>query len=62
VPGGAVHTYKVTSPTARLLMWATPAGLEHFIADLAREISMPPDLGRVLEIAARHQVEPVLSS
>jgi quercetin dioxygenase-like cupin family protein len=56
-----VHTYQVKSPSARLLVWASPAGLEHFFEDLAREITeMPPDFAKVLAIAAKHRVEAVL--
>lgn len=58
-----VHTYQVLSPSARLLVWASPAGLEHFFEDLAREITeMPPDFAKVLAIAAKHRVEAVLPS
>lgn len=61
VPPGTVHATKITSPSARYLMWATPAGAERFLADLHRDATeMPPNMEKILAIAARHQVEAVV--
>jgi len=67
VPGGAPHSFRVESDTARMLFLSTPAGIEAFVADLSEPaawpwLQPPPDGPRVtperMEAAERaHGVE-----
>lgn len=58
IPSGALHSFKGGAPNgSRFLTFAAPAGIEHFFADLDREIGVPngpPDVAKVKEISARH--------
>jgi quercetin dioxygenase-like cupin family protein len=56
VPGGVWHGYRVLTPQARILIVSERGSVSEFFTEIAHEISMPPDFGRVLEIAARHEV------
>ncbi|HEU5362276.1 MAG TPA: cupin domain-containing protein [Gaiellaceae bacterium] len=51
-PGGAPHTFRVESDTARLLFLSTPAGIEEYVRALAEPaqwpwLQPPPDGPRV---------------
>ena len=41
VPMGVPHTFRVDSPTARVLVLSTPAGLERMVRDCATAASAP---------------------
>jgi quercetin dioxygenase-like cupin family protein len=59
---GNVHTYKCLSPDGgRMLVIASPAGLEGFFTQLgeAAESPEPLDVGRVAAIAGTHGIEVV---
>ena len=58
-PRDVVHGFQVISE-ARMLIFCTPAGFERFIADLATPIDAPltePNMQRMMELAARHEIE-----
>jgi mannose-6-phosphate isomerase-like protein (cupin superfamily) len=67
VPQGTVHTYKCVSPTpGRMLVLASPGGLERFFAELGDLAvdrahppapSGPPDFGRMMAVCARHGID-----
>ncbi|MBC7593515.1 MAG: quercetin 2,3-dioxygenase [Kineosporiaceae bacterium] len=66
LPRGLEHTWRVDSPTARVLNILSPAGFERFFMDAgepARELAMPPalngppDVERLAHISAEYQVE-----
>ena len=60
VPGGEVHTSKVLSESARYLMFAEPAGVEDFLAEVQEGTADDPaNLEKIFEIAARHGLEAV---
>ncbi|MBI3909481.1 MAG: quercetin 2,3-dioxygenase [Armatimonadetes bacterium] len=66
-PKGIRHTYKnIGLAPGRMLMVATPAGIEKFFEEvgqptmdpsLASAPTGPPDIQQLLEIARRHQIE-----
>ena len=65
-PRGIPHTFAVTSPEARFLLVAEPAGFENFmraLAEPARTRSLPPAAGqppdpaRMTAIAAEYGIE-----
>ena len=65
-PRGIPHTFAVTSPQARFLLVAEPAGFENFmraLAEPARARSLPPATGqppdpaRMTAIAAEYGIE-----
>lgn len=66
VPGMAPHTYRNTSSApARYISVQVPGGFDRFLAELGIPItdpanppvpSGPPDMQRVMEICARHNV------
>ena len=60
VPGGVVHTSKVLSESARYLMFAEPAGVEDFLAEVQeRTADDPANLEKILAIAGEHGLEAV---
>jgi quercetin dioxygenase-like cupin family protein len=65
-PRGVAHTFTVSSPEARFLLVAEPAGFEGFmraLAEPARSLSLPPvtsappDMGLMLATAAEYGIE-----
>ncbi len=65
-PRGLPHTFRVDSPTARLLGIAVPAGFEQFFLETGRPAQEPaippppdgpPDMGALVAAAARHGSE-----
>ena len=65
-PRGVPHTFTVTSPEARFLLVAEPAGFEGFMRALAEPAealtlppatSLPPDPERMMAIAADYGIE-----
>lgn len=60
VPGGVVHTSKVLSESARYLMFAEPAGVEAFLAEVQEQTADDPtNLEKILRIAGEHGLEAV---
>jgi len=69
IPMGTVHTYWCIGPNrGRMLVLATPGGLEDFFAELGDRAvdrvnpptpSGPPDFGAMVAIAAKHGIEVV---
>jgi quercetin dioxygenase-like cupin family protein len=59
VPGGTLHAFEGASPRpARTLIFDAPAHAESFFRELHREVKeLPRDLGKVSDIAARHQIQ-----
>jgi quercetin dioxygenase-like cupin family protein len=62
IPPNTVHAFTGrAAPGTRLLTLLAPAGAEAFFADLDRYASSEaPDMEKVIEIAVRHGVRPVL--
>ena len=65
-PRDIPHTFTVTSPEARFLLVAEPAGFEGFMRALSEPAQalilppatvQPPDLERMLAIAAEYGIE-----
>jgi quercetin dioxygenase-like cupin family protein len=65
-PHGRAHTFRVDSPTARLLGLALPAGFDHFVLATGRPAEAPvippppdgpPDMPRLVEAARAHGIE-----
>jgi quercetin dioxygenase-like cupin family protein len=65
-PRDVPHTFLVTSPEARFLLVAEPAGFDAFVREasepaqslsLPPAASTPPDLGRLMTLAAEHGIE-----
>lgn len=62
VPRGTPHGFRNRNASpARFLSWATPSGAEHFFAEMDRTFAAtPPDMEKVLAIAARHRTHALL--
>jgi quercetin dioxygenase-like cupin family protein len=65
-PRGIPHTFTVTSPRARFLLVAQPAGFENFMRTLAEPAtaltlpppaSAPPDFERLARVAAEYGID-----
>jgi quercetin dioxygenase-like cupin family protein len=63
-PRGVPHRFEVRTPEARLLVLGTPGGGERFFramgtpaASPALPVPQPPDVDRVVAIAAAHNIE-----
>lgn len=50
IPGGTVHTYRVTSDSARVIIVTSPSGAGEFF----REVDRETDFQRIVGIAMRH--------
>jgi quercetin dioxygenase-like cupin family protein len=73
VPMGVVHTFRVESPTARVLVLSTPAGIERMVRDAsvpADAPTLPPadaprpspdELGRIFTAHDQHTLGPSLA-
>ena len=65
LPRGIVHGFAVTSPQpARVLQFNAPAGFEKFAAEMGEPARVralppmaPPDLEKLLRLAAKHNIE-----
>jgi quercetin dioxygenase-like cupin family protein len=61
VPRGTVHTFSNrTDREARLLTIISPAGFEHAFAEMAKvapSAEEPPDMGRLMEIARKYNLQ-----
>ncbi len=56
-PQGSRHTFKNVGSTPGAFLWiVTPGGFERFFEDMSRMPAGPPDVARILEIAAKHRV------
>ena len=56
-PRGSLHTFRNVGPTpGTFLVVITPGGFERFFAEMSGLPPGPPDMARLLEIAARHQI------
>lgn len=59
IPAGMVHTYRIVSPSARLLVMTQGPNASKFFTDLDREIDPQAlDLEKIIAVAARHHVVP----
>lgn len=67
-PRGIPHTFRIDSETARMLVFALPAGLEHFFAVVGREAQSrtlpppnpsPPQIATLVELAAQYGIDVV---
>jgi quercetin dioxygenase-like cupin family protein len=56
IPGGIVHNFRMRTATARFLSVASRAGASKFFAAFHHEITDPSDVGKVVAVAARHEV------
>jgi quercetin dioxygenase-like cupin family protein len=58
VPAGQVHAYRNASPDCRFLTIAGPGHARDFFEQMDAEVTaLPPDMGRVLAVAARNDLE-----
>ena len=59
VPAGTMHAFEgASSQPARTLIFDAPAHAESFFRELHREVKeLPRDLGKVADIARRHQIQ-----
>lgn len=58
IPGGMVHTYRIASDTARFLVITSTSAASAFFKDLQQATAAGSlDLGDVITIATRHQVQ-----
>jgi quercetin dioxygenase-like cupin family protein len=58
VPAGQVHAYRNGSPDCRFLTIAGPGHAREFFEQMDAEVTtLPPDMGRVLAVAARNDLE-----
>jgi quercetin dioxygenase-like cupin family protein len=57
VPAGTVHNFRMKSATAKFLSVNSGRGASAFFTDLDREVGTNLDLGKMLAIADRHQVQ-----
>lgn len=62
-PRGVAHTYEVLSPEARLLVLATPGGVERFFRAVGQPAPAPalppaqaPDVAEVVAVAGSHGI------
>ena len=55
-PRNIPHGFKTLAPS-RLLLLVTPAGFEQFVADLADAAPAPPDMARLMAVAAKYHVD-----
>jgi mannose-6-phosphate isomerase-like protein (cupin superfamily) len=65
-PRGLPHTFRVESPTARMLALAVPGGFDRFVVATGRPAEAatlppapdgPPDMGRLIGAAREHGME-----
>lgn len=60
-PRNIPHGFKVVgSQPARMLLWCTPSGFEHFVRELSEPAGTPPappDMGVLMAAAAKRQLE-----
>ena len=57
-PRGIPHGFKVLGDTrARLLLLCTPGGFEQFVMDLAEPAPAPPDMPKLVMVAAKYKIE-----
>jgi len=52
------HGFRVigTSP-ARLLFLCSPGGFEHFVREMSESAPAPPDMAKLMALAAKYQVD-----
>jgi len=59
VLGDRVVCKAVGNAPAEFLAWVSPAGLEHFFAEIDQTLkTVPVDLETISAIAARHNIQP----
>jgi quercetin dioxygenase-like cupin family protein len=63
-PRGVAHRFEVRTPEARVLVLGTPGGAERFFQEMGEPaaapmlpVPQPPDVERVIAIAAAHGIE-----
>jgi len=61
VPAGQIHAYRNTSPDCRFLTIAGPGHAREFFEQMDAEVTtVPPDMGTVLAVAARNDLEVIV--
>jgi quercetin dioxygenase-like cupin family protein len=57
-PRGIAHGFKVVGDTpARMLLLCTPGGFEQFVADLSEPAPAPPDMAKLVTVAAKYKID-----
>jgi quercetin dioxygenase-like cupin family protein len=63
-PRGVPHRFEVRTPQARILVIGTPGGVDDFFRDMGEPaasaelpVPQPPDIERVVTVAASHDIE-----
>ena len=57
-PRNIPHGFKVVGDApARLLLLCTPGGFEQFVLELSDAAPAPPDMAKLVEVAAKFQIE-----
>jgi len=55
IPAGAMHSYRIKSPTAKFVVITSPGGASGFFHDIDAETAGScDDMGKVLAVAMRH--------
>jgi quercetin dioxygenase-like cupin family protein len=57
-PRNIPHGFKVIGSTpARLLLLCSPGGFERFVIEMSEPAPAPPDMGRLMSVAAKYQID-----
>ena len=56
IPSGTVHSFRYTSPTAKILGITSNNGAADFFSDLDKECGDSPEMENILKVVARHDV------
>jgi quercetin dioxygenase-like cupin family protein len=57
-PRGIAHGFKVVGDTpARMLLLCTPGGFEQFVVDLSEPAPAPPDMAKLVTVAAKYKID-----
>jgi quercetin dioxygenase-like cupin family protein len=57
-PRGIAHGFKVVGDApARMLLLCTPGGFEQFVVDLSEPAPAPPDMAKLVTVAAKYKID-----
>ena len=57
-PRGIAHGFKVVGEApARMLLLCTPGGFEQFVVDLSEPAPAPPDMAKLVTVAAKYKID-----